>query len=350
MNCCVNCFCDVRLQEQIKSMSNITGNCDFCLSSNVITVDCELLTESFEDIFALYESNASSNIFLHEHLKEFWVGLFNPNLPINNIKLLVYAIGRSSSNYSKDLFESPVNFQSHIVDESAKTLELQWEVFANELKQDNRFFLNENIDLGFIEVNLLRLAKTYYPSTLFYRSRIGNTQIPLDQLGKPPKQFATSGRANPEGIPYLYVSDSIETTIYETRSSLYDRLTVGTFKLNAPLQVISLNKIEELSPFEIKEKGFELEEFINIRPYLLRLQSELSKPIRKQDSALDYLPTQYLCEFIKLKGFDAIEYKSAMHKGGYNLAVFKDENLECVDAMFIDVTELKYDYKEIMPL
>lgn len=350
MNCCVNCFADVRLQEQITSISKTTSNCDFCLTSNVLTVDCESLTESFEDIFALYEPSVESDKLLHEHLKEFWVGLFNPHLKINSIKSLVYAIGRNSSQYSKELFESPINFQSHIIDESAKTLELQWEVFANELKQNNRFFLNKNIDLEFIEVNLLRLAKTYYPDTSFYRSRIGNVPIPLNQLGKPPKQFATSGRANPEGIPYLYVSDSVKTTIYETRSSLYDRLTVGTFKLNAPLQVISLNKIEELGPFEIKEKGFEIDEFINVRPYLLKLQSELSKPIRKQDSALDYLPTQYLCEFIKLKGYDAIEYKSAMHNGGYNLAVFKDENLKCIDAIFIDVTELKYDYKEILPL
>ena len=347
MNCCVNCFADIQLQREINNMSVNTGNCDFCLSVDVVIVDCDLLADPFEDIFTLYEPNNDSGKLIHEHMKDYWVGLFNPNLSINHVKQLVNTIGRSCSIYSKELFETPVEFQSQIIDESAKTLELQWETFATELKENNRFFLNDTIDLEFIKANLERLAKTYYPDKLFYRSRIGNSRFATTELGKPPKENATSGRANPEGIPYLYLSDSVDTTIYETRSSLYDRLTVGIFKLNAPLQVISLNKIQELSPFEIKEKGFELEEFINIRPYLLKLQSELSKPIRKQDSSLDYLPTQYLCEFIKLNGFDAIEYKSAMHNGGYNLAVFNDDHFECIDSIFIDVTNLNYDFVKL---
>ena len=118
------------------------------------------------------------------------------------------------------------------------------------------------------------------------------------------------------------------------------------FELQRPLQVISLNKIEELGSFEINEKQFEIEEFINMRPFLIKLQTELSKPIRKQDSTLDYFPTQYLCEFTKAT-WQAIEYKSAMHPGGYNLAIFDDRDIVCTDVVFIDITELRYGYESI---
>lgn len=347
MNCCIHCFSDSQLQAQISSLSNTSGNCDFCSQKNTTIVDCGLLSEPFEELFLLYKSSESPEFLLHEHLQFYWKGLFHPDLEIKAIKQLVHAIGRTSDVYTKELFENPVEFHSHIEDESAKTLELQWDLFKKELIENNRFFIdNQNIDLEVIESLLSRLLKTYPAGTQFYRARIGNEKLELKDLGKPPKDRATSGRANPVGIPYLYVSNSIDTTIYETRSSLYDKLTVGTFELQAPLQVISLNKIEELGPFEIKEKQFEIEEFINMRPYLIKLQTELSKPIRKQDSTLDYLPTQYLCEFTKAT-WQAIEYKSAMHPGGYNLAIFDDRNIVCTDAVFINITDLKYGYESI---
>lgn len=348
MNCCIHCFSDLQLQAQIESLSNKTiGDCDFCTSTKTVILDCGALIDSFEELFLLYTPSKTSPYLLHEHLQFYWKGLFHPSLDMKTIKQLVHAIGRTSDLYTKELFENPVEFHSHIEDESAKTLELQWDLFKKELIENNRFFIDsQKIDLELIHSLLSRLLKTYPKGTKFYRARIGNEKIELNALGKPPKELATSGRANPVGISYLYVSDSIDTTIYETRSSLYDRLTVGTFELQAPLQVISLNKIEELGPFEIKEKQFNIEEFISMRPYLLKLQTELSKPIRKQDSTLDYLPTQYLCEFTKAT-WQAIEYKSAMHPGGYNLAVFDDSNMVCIDATFIDITGLKYGYEPI---
>ena len=74
------------------------------------------------------------------------------------------------------------------------------------------------------------------------------------------------------------------------------------------------------------------------------MEDELSRPVRKQDVHLDYLPTQFLCEFVKSKEFDAIEYRSSMNADGYNLAIFNDDKLECVDAKFYSVRSLKYQY------
>ncbi|WP_211222764.1 RES family NAD+ phosphorylase [Paludibacterium yongneupense] len=40
---------------------------------------------------------------------------------------------------------------------------------------------------------------------------------PIDKMGAPPKQLATHGRANPTGIPYLYLGSHPATAIAEIR-------------------------------------------------------------------------------------------------------------------------------------
>lgn len=345
MNCCINCFNDSHIKNIITTQS-IIGDCDFCNSKNLNIIDCENLIEYFSQIFDLYEPNSKSELLIHTHILQYWPGLFDSKLDRKTIKHLVNAIGRVYDNYSKGLFENPVNLLNNR--KNREELELQWEDFALEIKENNRFFIRSKIDIEMISSYLIRLAKTYSVGKRFYRARISETKLNITQLGKPPKANATSGRANPVGIPYLYVSESPLTTVFETRSSLYDKLTVGEFHLIETLQVISLRNIDTIGPFEIQEKGFELEEFIDVRPFLIKLQNELSKPIRKQDAPFDYLPTQYLCEYIKFLGFDAIEYNSSMNKGGYNLAIFFDEKLVCKSVEFLDVINVSYNVQTII--
>lgn len=38
-------------------------------------------------------------------------------------------------------------------------------------------------------------------------------------------------------------------------------------------------------------------------------------------AAIDYIPSQYLCEFIKKSGFDGVVYRSSVSEG-INLALF----------------------------
>ncbi|WP_294347366.1 RES family NAD+ phosphorylase [uncultured Sphingobacterium sp.] len=125
---------------------------------------------------------------------------------------------------------------------------------------------------------------------------------------------------------------------------MHESISIGRFTLKAPLQVISLKNIEDYGPFEIQDRGFDIEEFMLVRSYLLKLEEELSKPVRKQDVNLDYLPTQYLCEYIKSLGFHAVEYRSAMKTGGYNLAVFNDTDLVCTEVKHYHVKGLKYNW------
>src|SRR5690606_12264026 len=355
MDCCINCFSDQGLKSRIQAMSSTVGNCDFCESANIIIVDCEVLTESFEPLFDLYINHPTAvnslkkdtSFLIHEHLATYWPLLFDTiRLKKKDIKQLVHHIGQEYWLATKELFESPVEFTAFVDKDKpySNDLELQWDYFAEGIKHKNRFFLSDALDLDVLESTLLSFAKTYPAGHMFYRARISDEPLECDKLGKPPFERTTPGRANPVGIPYLYVSDSEQTTLYETRIALHESISVGRFVLNKPLQVISLKNIADYGPFEVQDMGFTVEEFIEMRPYLIKLEDELSKPVRKQDVHLDYLPTQFLCEYIKSKGFDAIEYRSAMNAEGYNLAVFNDDKLDCVDAEFYRVQGLKYKW------
>lgn len=357
MFCCKNCFSDPILIDFIDANISGLGDCTFCGSKDAHLINCEELVVYFESIFELYTSSNTSlkslkidkATLMHEHILQYFPSLFNLNLlNSNKIEEFIINISKYNNNFDAKLFSEPVEFSCLLEDGSTTTvegLELQWEEFAEEIKHKNRFFINEKIDTEVLKSIFERLVTPYLKGSVFYRSRISDKKLESHEMGKPPSDKTNAGRSNPIGIPYLYISNDLETSITETRVTLHESLTVGTFELIETLNTVSLKNLEHLGPFEIQEKGFTLEEFIIYRPYLQKLQTELSKPVRKQDSYLDYLPTQFLCEFIKSLGFDAVEYKSSMNPNGANLAVFNDNKIRCVDTNFYSILKLKYQWK-----
>jgi hypothetical protein len=337
------------------AISDVIGQCDYCESKNTVIVNCEALSGPFEQLFEMYVNHPNAEkslkhknpVLLHEHLREYWKKLFNNALlKEKDVKQLVNQIGQGSDLFSNQLFEQPVELSILVdtQDAPAEDLELKWDKFSQEIKRTNRFFIREMIDTETLNSVLARLVIAYPAETLFYRARISDTPLAMAQLGKPPYEQATPGRANPVGIPYLYVSESEETTLYETRVALHEGISIGKFRLMEPLNVVSLKNIADFGPFEIIDRGFVTEGFIRFRPYLQKLENELSRPVRKQDVHLDYLPTQFLCEYIKSEGFDAVEYKSAMNATGYNLAIFNDNKLTLESSIHYKVNNLKYNW------
>lgn len=335
-------------------MSTVTGLCQFSNVTAVSVIHINLLADKFDNLLSTYAVVSGFDpaephgepVMIFDHILSYWPNLFNnQTLPVGQCQLLLQSIAKESANYDRRLFEEPVYFNPQY-NTDAQELGLKWDVFTAEIKSKNRFFLTEMIDTDTLRSVFERLNKTYLTGTVFYRGRISDTLLPIDKMGKPPKEKTSAGRANPVGIPYLYISNDQETTLYETRISLHETITLGDFITTAPLSVVSLKNVNEYGPFDIETKGFSIEEFIRIKSYLLKLGSELSKPVRKQDSDLDYLPTQFLCEFIKSIGFDAVEYRSAMNPSGFNLAVFNDYKLSCTNTQFYSVSELHYVWEQ----
>ncbi|HEY8688300.1 MAG TPA: RES family NAD+ phosphorylase [Chitinophagaceae bacterium] len=350
MNCCTNCFTDKEIIGFILSNSTEIGNCDFCDSKDVQIIDARELEESFQPIIALFKPVADLGVIiteeklLYENIQERWKIFKLPTPQL--IKKLLSEIFSSSFSENDVLFNSPVEiellFNQQLVFDFH---EKKWENFAEEIKYKNRFFLTETIDLRLLSDLLKNFSKVYDKGKIFYRARISDkTGFKSHEMGKPSIDKTNAGRANPNGIPYLYLSTKIETTIYESRSSYLDFITIGEFKLLQPLNVVSLREISAISPFAFGEN---LENFIIHHKYLSRLEQELSKPVRRFDKELDYLPSQYLCEYVKSLGYDAIEYGSSLKLGGINLAVFNDSMLECKVAEIYEISSVELNYSKV---
>ena len=75
-----------------------------------------------------------------------------------------------------------------------------------------------------------------------------------------------------------------------------------------------------MSPFEMgDEVGVAL--LRGDLDFLEHLGDELTRPVLPQSAAIDYLPSQYFCEFVKNCGFDGVLYRSAV-ADGVNIALF----------------------------
>lgn len=353
-SCGIHIFSDNALLSIFNSLSHGSGNCAYSSEINLPLISLSAVGEKLESVFSLYETveEGEMGIYLLEHLLDYWPGLFHLSANQNtNLRQLIRDIFEETATLDPNLCLNKVKF---LPDGDSEQLEFsdelnkRWERLSLELKYKNRFFLSEAIDIDSISSVLQRMVKTHPKGTLFFRARISEEEIKENQLGKPPREKASSGRANPVGIPYLYLATDKETTYYESRAGLHEHVYIGEFESIEHLSVISLENIDRLGPIEIQEKGFDLWEFVRYRAFLIKLSQELSRPIRKKDSDFDYLPTQYLCELIKSLGFDGVQYQSAMNPKGSNLAVFNDQKLNCNEVNSIKIDEVTYKVSELV--
>ncbi len=200
----------------------------------------------------------------------------------------------------------------------------EWEKLRDELMYHNRFFPEANIDLERLELLLspLTLDANEVPG-LWYRARIQTGEIPflVAEMGAPPKRIAAHGRANPAGIPYLYLGSTQATAISEIRPHTGEMTCVADFRTPNNLKLVDLRYPRKtVSPF-LLEDAAAVGRMRNDLPFLERLGDELTRPVVPQAAAIDYTPSQYLCEFIKKCGYQGVIYRSSV-SDGMNLALF----------------------------
>jgi len=350
MRCCQNCFNSNYLNQIIINNHDI-GVCDFCSSENVNTYNPSELNLFFQNILDLYEVNLDGDCIENQIVKDFSDKVFTEKV-INaqtTKKLLSEIIKDDFNNYS-ELFEKSVqlkfinlNFEEVLI----KPLELSWTKFSDEIKSVNRFHLVNNLDLEKLKSLFKHFSKDLPKGKKYSRARICESKdgFELNQMSNPPVDKAKSGRANPLGISYLYLGSDLNTTLYEARASLYDFVCVGEFRLEESIQVINLSR-NTYDPFVLAEND-SLEEVMMHSQFIEKLNQELSKPRRRNDSELDYLPTQYLSELIKSMGYSGIEYQSSIYSAGYNLAIFTPEVFKCIDVKVYDIEEINLKSREI---
>lgn len=311
--CCPECFNDRGLRNDvIPSLGPVLGTCSYCESENVALVHPSQLAEYFEMLISIYEPDPDGKSLV-EWMKTDWQLFSHPRMDSPRAKELLAEI-LDDGDIVRKPFSPSAAFKSEGL--------ARWEMLRDELMFRNRYFLNEALDADRLEQLLAYLPADDMPE-LWHRARIltGSTAYPIAEMGAPPKHLATHGRANPTGIPYLYLGSLPDTAVAEVRPHTGEIACVAEFRIQTPLRAVDLRNPRQLvSPFLLGEASSIGQMRADI-PFLERLGQELTRPVLPRSAAIDYLPSQYLCEFIKKTGYDGVVFRSSVSTG-INLALF----------------------------
>ena len=357
---CSECFVDSEIKAKIKENNRI-GDCPVCGAKSSFLYDTDInsnLDGLFDDLIDVYSAREDLPASVADEdlktlpsiFKEDW-NIFS-DIPISAISQILKTVSREMYSYLPELFTQPVGIAEKYDVSYLQTHSIlknnSWNDFLQGIKHKNRFHTQVfNLELL---AEYCRLIAEDLPVTnkRYYRGRISKdaTGFTPSLMGAPPCENATAGRANSDGISRLYLSNDRETTLHEIRAAEYDYITIGTFKQLYPLRVVNLSRISQISPLSEEIDCTELA--IN-KDNLALINKEMAKTMRRGDSLLDYLPTQYICDFVMSivdkNGniqFDGICYQSAMNNRGYNLAVFDPQKFKCTFCQTYEITSLKY--------
>ncbi len=331
MYICKDCFLDEELRSEINANAVIDGICDVCGKEGKV-MDFSEFCGFFTALLELCSPTVDSNKTIVDIIQDEW-HLFKDK-DIAKV-LLIDVIATNNPGYSIADF---VNYTDEIRNRVAV-----WDRLKTSVKENSRFFTNMD---EFAQYDYLTAGKSLHVGQKLYRSRItpiGQKKIKCDKMGCPPKELATAGRANPIGIPYLYLSDSAKTTYFEVRAVYLDQLSVGTFRIQRELELVDF--IYDVNLFIAYNDGSaSLKEIVIKKKIIDAISEDLSKPLRRYDSELEYVPTQLICEYCKrIVGADGISFESSLHKGGRNYVLFDDSAAKCTRVDVHEITQIDID-------
>jgi len=132
-----------------------------------------------------------------------------------------------------------------------------WDNFSYPLRYERRFIPDENdveiYDPRYWLGEMVRQIETLLPAgTRFYR---GRTELhSLDQMGVPPHELTSAGRANPKGISFLYLAADPATVVAELRPWKGQTISIAEFELVERVKVIDLfQELPQVSPFGLSQ-------------------------------------------------------------------------------------------------
>lgn len=172
---------------------------------------------------------------------------------------------------------------------------------------------------------------------------------------KPLTDRAREGRANPTGIPALYVGTTVETAISEVRPWIGADVSLAWCRLLRPIRALDLTKGHGRTSFagpvfRHVMGGPNLTAAEKEEAVWIDIDNAFSEPVTSTDDRADYAPTQILAELFRSAGYDAIGYKSHFgddgEKRGFNIAIFDPDAVEIVACAPYRVESIKVEAKQ----
>lgn len=327
MKICAHCFDDNEIRQFILSSSSESASCECCGITDRV-VDLDLLYDFFTEFVGLYCPDDSASYSLVDAIQNDWNIFASP----------VYAARILAELNSRNVIQLSPDSKVRQIDEILNCNRI-WDVLKLDVSTRLRFFTDIS---AFQWNNYIVNNYVLKKNTQLFRARIlpdGCKKLTPRQMGCPPANITPAGRANPLGIPYLYLCDNKETTLYETRSLYLDKVCVGSFKTVRDLNIVNFN--ESINPFFAFSDGDNpLIDSIKRRIVMDNISKDLSKPLRRFDTELEYVPTQFICEYCKLNQADGIMFTSSLHPMGSNIVLFNPLDAKCTKVECLEINNV----------
>src|SRR3989338_7454686 len=117
---------------------------------------------------------------------------------------------------------------------------------------------------------------------------------------KPLVGQATEGRANPKGIPCLYLASDRDTALAEVRPWMGSQISVGQFKTRHQLRIV--NCTTDRDGFNIYLEGEPSAE-AREEAVWAHIDHAFAAPVSRSDDVADYVSTQIIAELFKTSEF-----------------------------------------------
>lgn len=242
-------------------------------------------------------------------------------------------------------------------DRIEKTAYEFWVSFTDEVIYHNRFHPNHSL-LSFLQQYLDTHTACLDNGTILYRARVIDYDKPdaentgivkfmhnerwgmfegYDEKNSyvPPAYVVSTGRANPERIVYLYAAKEIITAIGETRPRIFDHISVAKIQLLRNIKLADFTRIKGSDELTLEHA------------IISQIVYAFSKPCKEN---IDYIPTQFIAEYVKTLGFDGIAFNSSYVPGGTNLTIFFPEAAKAIASAPYRMDAITYRARRITPL
>jgi hypothetical protein len=360
---CRDCFADEELRKWIDEQPNLeTGTCAWCDTEDARLIPLEELGPLFRDVATMYTPNDGTHSFasgidgdpIGYLFQDHW-HTFSERIEEQDdlLETLCVDILEAGLNRKDDVDEPDYSGYFFTKNPSRTSAHEDWEERIGRLlspPDEPPELIKAKLPpdhepdwpdpLSFI---LSDLGTEYAPGSVLYRARIHGDRERKErfgtaELGAPPKDKATAGRANRAGEPVLYTTTDQETAIAEVRPWRNAPVAVARIEIPGRVRILDLTDLAPLgSPFFKESIGW----MIGARAVLWQLHEDLKRPVTPHDADRQYRPTHYACDLMRDAGFDGVAFKSAMGPGT-NVVLFNPEAGKVVQVDYVRVSTVGY--------
>lgn len=159
---------------------------------------------------------------------------------------------------------------------------------------------------------------------IFWRAQLGHSSGIVDQdrgyeqdialppsRMKPRRERALEGRANPKGIPCLYLSNKREAAMSEVRPWVGALVSVGQFEIVRNLTIVDCSVLHgQYFALAFRNRVF----MIATGTLWAAIDTTFSEPVTDSDDSADYAATQIIAELFRDEGYMASRIKVPLAK------------------------------------